>query len=58
MVVNDTYVFPGLLTPVVTQLSFQSHHLLFSNTSAEVRGENTPKEISPQWGLELTTTRS
>ena len=37
------YVFPGFLTPVLTQLSFQSHLLLFSHASAEVRGENTPK---------------
>ena len=25
------------------QLSFQSHRLLFSHASAEVRGENTPE---------------
>ena len=30
------------LKPLLTQLSFQSHHLLFSNASAEVRGQNTP----------------
>ena len=37
-------VFPGFLTPVdlLTQLFFQSDRLLFSHSSAEVRGENTP----------------
>ena len=41
MAVGDAHVFPGCLTPVLTQLSFQSHRLLFSNALAEVRGENT-----------------
>ena len=39
MAVGDAHVFPGFLTPVLTQLSFQSRHLLFSHASAEVRGE-------------------
>ena len=39
---NIDHVFPGFLKPVLTQLSFQSHRLLFSHASAEVRGENTP----------------
>ena len=43
MVVGDAYVFPGFLTLVPTQLSFQSHRLLFSHASAEVRGKNTPE---------------
>ena len=43
MAVGDAHVFPGFLTPVLTQLSFQSHRLLFSHASAEVRGENTPE---------------
>ena len=43
IVVGDTHVFPGFLTPVLTQLSFQSHWLLFSYASAEVRGENMPE---------------
>ena len=43
MAVGDEHVFPGFLTPVLTQISFQSHRLLFSHASAEVRGENTPK---------------
>ena len=38
--VGDTRVFPGFLTPVLTQLSFQSNRLLFSQASTEVRGEN------------------
>ena len=42
MVVGDTHVFPGFLTPVLTQVSFLSHQLVFSDTSAEVRCENMP----------------
>ena len=44
MAVGDAHVFPGFLTPVLTQLSFQSHRLLFSHASAEVIGENTVPE--------------
>ena len=44
MVVVDTYVFSGFLTPVLTtfpsKLLFQ---LLFQHASADVRGENTPE---------------
>ena len=58
MAVGDAYVFPGFLTPVLTLLFFQSHRLLFSHASAEVRGEIRQKEKSPQPGIELTTTRS
>ena len=43
MAVSDSDVFPGFLTPVLTQLSSQSHRLLLSHASAKVRGENTPK---------------
>ena len=44
MAVGDAYMFPGFLTPVLTQSSFQNHRLLFfSHASAEVRGENTPE---------------
>ena len=46
MAVGDAYVFPGFLTPVLTRISFQSHRLLFSHASAEVRGENTPERKS------------
>ena len=42
MAVGDAHVFPGFLTPVLTQVSLQSHRLLFSHVSADVRGENTP----------------
>ena len=52
------YVFSSFLTPVLTQLSFKSHWLLFSHALAEVRGENTPLKKSPQLGIELTTIRS
>ena len=41
MAVDYAQVFPGFLAPVKTQVSFQSHRLLFSHASAEVRGENT-----------------
>ena len=59
MLVGDVHVFPAFLTPVLTQLPFQSHRLLFSHASAEVRGENTcTPESSPQPGLEFTTTWS
>ena len=43
MAVGDAHVFPGFLTPVLTQIAFQCHRLLFSHASAEVRGENTPE---------------
>ena len=49
MAVGDAHVFPGFLTPVVTKLSFQSHRLLFSHASAEVRGENTKKKVHLKW---------
>ena len=42
MAVGDAHVFPGFLTPVLTQISLQSHRQLFSHASAEVRGENMP----------------
>ena len=35
------HMFPGFLTPILNKFSFQSHRLLFSHASAEVRGENT-----------------
>ena len=47
MAVSDPHVFPGLFQPSLKQLSFHSHQLLFSHASAEVRGENTPEESSP-----------
>ena len=33
MAVGDAHVFPGFLTPVLTQISFQSYRLLFSHAS-------------------------
>ena len=44
MAVGDVYVFPGFLTPVQTQISFQSNQLLFSHASEEVRGKNMPQK--------------
>ena len=43
MAVGDAHVFPAFLTPVLTQIFLQSHRLLFSHASAEVRGEGTPE---------------
>ena len=43
MAVSDAHVFPGFLTSVLTQLSFQSHRLLFSHAS-DVRTENTSEK--------------
>ena len=40
MAVVDVHVFPGFLTPVITQLSIQNHRLLFSHAS-ELKGKNT-----------------
>ena len=50
MAIGEAYVFPGFLTPALTQLSFQSHLLLFSHALAEVRGENTPERKSASTG--------
>ena len=54
MAVGDAHVFSDFPTSVLTQISFQSHRLLFSQASAEVRGENTP-ESSPQLEIETQT---
>ena len=43
MAFGDAQVFPGFLTLVLTVLSFQSHQLLFSYASAEVKGKNVPE---------------
>ena len=42
MAVDEALVFLGFLTPVLTQLSFQSHRPLFLHASA-MRGENMPE---------------
>ena len=43
---GDAHVFPGFLTPVLTQLSFESHQLPFSHGSVEVRGgKNAGKKV-------------
>ena len=42
MAVGDAYVFPGLLTPVLTQLFFPKPPTTFlTYSSAVLRGENT-----------------
>ena len=64
MAVGDAHEFPGFLTPILTQLSFQNHRLLFSHASAEVTGENTPERKFASTGyknhnhLVLSLTRS
>ena len=46
MAVHDEHVFPGFLTPVLTQLSFQSHQLLFSHASCRgMRQKYTGKKV-------------
>ena len=47
--VGDAYVFPGFLTPVLTQLFFPKPPL-FSHVSAEVTGENTPERKAASTG--------
>ena len=42
--VHFKYVFPGFVTPLLTQLSLQRHRRLFSHASAKIRR----KESSPQ----------
>ena len=42
MAVGDAHVFPGFLTPVLTQLFFPKPPTAF-HASTEVRGENTPE---------------
>ena len=44
MEVGDAHVFLGFLTPVLTQLSFQSQRLLISHASAKVREEITSEK--------------
>ena len=53
MAVGDAQVFPGLLTPVLTQLSDYFSHML-QRLEAKIR----KKESLPQPGIELTATRS
>ena len=43
MVDVDTHVFPGFLTPVLTQLFYPKPPTTFSHASAEVRGKNMPE---------------
>ena len=58
MAVGDAYVFPGFLTPVLTQLFFPKPPTTF--LTCFCRGERRKicrKEKSPQPGIELSTTR-
>ena len=51
MAVGDKHLFPGFLTPVLSQLFFPKPvTTFFSHASAEVRGENTPERKSASTG--------
>ena len=43
MAVGDAYVFPGFLTPLLTQLFYPKSPTTYPHASAEMRGENTPE---------------
>ena len=44
MAVGDAHVFPGFLTPVLTQLFFpKPSTIFFLHASAQVRGKNMPE---------------
>ena len=43
MAVSDAHVFPGFLTPVLTQLFFPKPPTTFPHASTEVRGKNMPE---------------
>ena len=51
MAVGDAHVFPGFPTPVLTQLSVQSHRLL-ALTGFSVTGENTQERKFASMGYE------
>ena len=46
MAVDDAHVFPGFLTPVLTQLFFPKPLTTLLTCFVEVRGENTQKFAS------------
>ena len=58
MAVGDAHVFPGFLTPVLNKFLSKAtdyfSQMLQQRREAKIRR----KEILPQPGLELTTTRS
>ena len=58
MVVGDAHVVSGFLTPMLTQLSFQSHRLLPHMLQQSWEYKIRWKESSPQLGIKLITTRS
>ena len=53
-----THVFPGLLTPVLTQLFFPKPPTTFLTCFCRGERRNYAGKKSPQPGIELTTTRS
>ena len=58
MTANDTCMFPGFLTPVLTQVFYPKPLTTFPNCVSEVRGENRRKECLPPPGIELETSMS
>ena len=57
MAVGDAYVFPGFLTPVLTQLFFPKPPTTFLTcfyASAEVTGKNSPERKVPSTGDRLS----
>ena len=58
MAVGDAYVFPGFLTPVLTQLFFPKPPTTFLICFYRWEAKIRLKEKSPQPGIELTTTGS
>ena len=49
MAVGDTNVFPGFLTPALTQHSFQSHQLPFFTCFGGERQKYAKKKVCLNW---------
>ena len=49
MAVGDAHVFPGFLTPVLTQPSFKSHQLLFLTCFRVERRKHARKKVCLKW---------
>ena len=57
MAVGDAYVFPGFLTPVLTQLFFPKPLTTFLTCFCRGERRKYTGRKSPQPGIELKTTR-
>ena len=58
MAVSDAYVFPGFLTPVLTQLFFPKPLTTFLTCFCRGERRKYAGKKSPQLGIKLATTRS